>query len=184
MLQKEILNIIDEKKKYYVLVLNKKKYFIQIKDTEKDSIQINYKNSIFKIKSFWKGNEGLVEVYINKIKYLFQFDKFKNHFSLTYLDHSINFNFHDKYTAKFEKYMLEEETADLSKYLIAPMPGKIVSVNVKDGQKIKSGENLLILEAMKMENLITATKDTKIKKINVKVNDAVEVDQILIEFDE
>ena len=37
---------------------------------------------------------------------------------------------------------------------------------------------------MKMENLITATKDTKIKKINVKVNDAVEVDQILIEFDE
>ena len=80
--------------------------------------------------------------------------------------------------------MLEEEVADLSKYLLAPMPGKIVSINVKCGQKIKSGENLLILEAMKMENLITATKDTKIKKINVKVNDAVEVDQILIEFDE
>ena len=80
--------------------------------------------------------------------------------------------------------MLEEEVADLSKYLLEPMPGKIVSINVKDGQKIKSGENLLILEAMKMENLITATKDTKIKKINVKVNDAVDVDQILIEFDE
>ena len=80
--------------------------------------------------------------------------------------------------------MLEEEAKDLSKYLLAPMPGKIVSVNVKDGQKIKSGDNLLILEAMKMENLITATKDTKIKKINIKENDAVEVDQILIEFDE
>ena len=77
--------------------------------------------------------------------------------------------------------MLEEGVTDLSKYLLAPMPGKIVSVNVKNGQKIKSGESLLILEAMKMENLITATKDTK---INVKVNDAVEVDQILIEFDE
>ena len=80
--------------------------------------------------------------------------------------------------------MLEEEVEDLSKYLLAPMPGKIVSINVKDGQKIKSGENLLILEAMKMENLITATKDAKIKKINVKSNDAVEADQILIEFDE
>ena len=64
------------------------------------------------------------------------------------------------------------------------MPGKIVSVNVKKGQKIKSGESLLILEAMKMENLITATKDVKIKKINVKVKDTVEGDQILIEFDE
>ena len=184
LLQKEILNIIDEKKKSYVLVLNKKKYFIQIKDTEKDSIQINYKNSIFKIKSFWKGNEGLVEVYINKIKYLFQFDKFKNHFSITYLDYSVDCSFYDKDIEKFEKYMLEEEVVDFSKYLLAPMPGKIVSINIKNGQKIKSGENLLILEAMKMENLITATKDTKIKKINVIVNDAVEVDQILIEFDE
>ena len=64
------------------------------------------------------------------------------------------------------------------------MPGKIVSINVKDGQKVKSGENLLVLEAMKMENLITASKDAKIKKISVKPNDAVEVDQILIEFDE
>ena len=80
--------------------------------------------------------------------------------------------------------MLEEKPADLSKFLLAPMPGKIVSINVKDGQKVKSGENLLVLEAMKMENLITSTKDSKIKKINVKPNDAVEVDQILIEFDE
>jgi len=76
------------------------------------------------------------------------------------------------------------EAADLSKFLLAPMPGKIVSINVKDGQKIKSGENLLILEAMKMENLITAAKDAKIKKINVKLNDTVEADQVLIEFDE
>ena len=80
--------------------------------------------------------------------------------------------------------MIEEEEKDLSKFLLAPMPGKIVSVNVKDGQKIKSGENILVLEAMKMENLITATKDAKIKKVNIKENDAVEVDQVLIEFDE
>ena len=184
LLQKENRNILNEKKESYVLALNKKKFSIQIKEGEKDLIKINYKNSLFKIKSLWKGTEGLAEVYINKKKYLFQFDKFKNYLSITYLDYSVNFNFYDKTTAKFEKYMFEEESKDLSKYLLAPMPGKIVSVNVKDGQKIKSGENLLILEAMKMENLITATKDTKIKKINIKENDTVEVDQILIEFDE
>ena len=184
LLQKENRNILNEKKESYVLALNKKKFSIQIKEGEKDLIKINYKNSLFKIKSLWKGTEGLTEVYINKKKYLFQFEKFRNYLSITYLDYSVNFNFYDKTTAKFEKYMIEEESKDLSKYLLAPMPGKIVSVNVKDGQKIKSGENLLILEAMKMENLITATKDTKIKKINIKENDAVEVDQILIEFDE
>ena len=184
LLQKGNHNIINEKNESYILILNKKKYSIQIKEWKKDSIKISYKNTSFKIKSLWKGNEGLVEVHINKKEYLFQFDKFKNHFSITYLDYSVDFNFYDKDTAKLEKYMLEEDVADLSKYLLAPMPGKIVSVNVKKGQKIKSGESLLILEAMKMENLITATKDVKIKKINVKANDTVEVDQILIEFDE
>ena len=184
LLQKGNHNIINEKNESYILILNKKKYSIQIKEWKKDSIKISYKNTSFKIKSLWKGNEGLVEVHINKKEYLFQFDKFKNHFSITYLDYSVDFNFYDKDTAKLEKYMLEEGVADLSKYLLAPMPGKIVSVNVKNGQKIKSGESLLILEAMKMENLITATKDVKIKKINVKANDTVEVDQILIEFDE
>ena len=184
LLQKENHNIINEKNESYILILNKKKYSIQINEWKRDSIKISYKNTSFKIKSLWKGNEGLVEVHINKKEYLFQFDKFKNHFSITYLDYSVDFNFYDKDTAKFEKYMLEEGVTDLSKYLLSPMPGKIVSVNVKNGQKIKSGESLLILEAMKMENLITATKDAKIKKINVKANDAVEVDQILIEFDE
>jgi len=183
-LKKENHNIVDEKENSYVLTLNKKKYSIQIKEGEKNSIKIIYKNASFKIKSFWKVNENLIEVLINKKKYLLQFDKFKNHFSITYLDYSVDFSFFDKNTSKFEKYMLEEEVEDLSKYLLAPMPGKIVSINVKDGQKIKSGENLLILEAMKMENLITATKDAKIKKINVKSNDTVEADQILIEFDE
>ena len=80
--------------------------------------------------------------------------------------------------------MLEEEVTDLSKYLLAPMPGLIISINVKVGQKIKSGENILILEAMKMENMIIADKDKKIKKINIKPGDAVEVDQKLIEFDD
>ena len=143
-----------------------------------------YKNFLFKLKSSWKINESLINIQINKKKYLLQFDKFKNHSSITYLDYSFDFVFYDKNTAKFEKYMIEEDLVDLSKFLLAPMPGKIVSVNVKNGQKIKSGDNLLILEAMKMENLITATKDAKIKKINVKSNDTVEADQILIEFDE
>jgi propionyl-CoA carboxylase alpha chain len=168
----------------YVLILDKKKYPVEIKEGKKGLVKIIYKNSSFKVKSSWKINDSLIDIQINKKKYLLQFDKFKSYSSITYLDYSFDFVFYDKNTAKFEKYMIEEDVVDLSKFLLAPMPGKIVSINVKDGQKIKSGENLLILEAMKMENLITADKDTKIKKINVKPNDAVEVDQVLIEFDE
>ena len=183
-LKNESHNFFDKKMSSYVLVLDKKKYPVEIKEGKKGLVKIIYKNSSFKVKSSWKINDSLIDIQINKKKYLLQFDKFKSHSSITYLDYSFDFVFYDKNTAKFEKYMIEEDVVDLSKFLLAPMPGKIVSINVKDGQKIKSGENLLILEAMKMENLITADKDTKIKKINVKPNDAVEVDQVLIEFDE
>ncbi len=183
-LKNERNNIINDNQNHYVLTLNNKKYNLKINEGRKNLIKINYKNFFFKLKSSWKINAGIIEIQINKKKYLLQFDKFKNYFVITYLDYSTKFVFYDKHTDKFDKYMIEEEAVDLSKFLLAPMPGKIVSINVKDGQKVKSGENLLVLEAMKMENLITASKDTKIKKINVKSNDAVEVDQILIEFDE
>ena len=183
-LKNESHNFFDKKMSSYVLILDKKKYPVEIKEGKKGLVKIIYKNFSFKVKSSWKINESLIDIQINKKKYLLQFDKFKSYSSITYLDYSFDFVFYDKNTAKFEKYMIEEDVVDLSKFLLAPMPGKIVSINVKDGQKIKSGENLLILEAMKMENLITADKDTKIKKINVKPNDAVEVDQVLIEFDE
>ena len=69
-LKKENHNIVDEKENSYVLTLNKKKYSIQIKEGEKNSIKIIYKNASFKIKSFWKVNENLIEVLINKKKYL------------------------------------------------------------------------------------------------------------------
>ena len=172
------------KNESYVLNLNNKKYQIKIKEGKKNLIKLIYKNSLIRLKSSWNINEPIINIEINKKKYLLQFDKFRNHLTVTYLDTFVDFVFYDKETAKFDKYMIEEEATDLSKFLLAPMPGKIVSINIKDGQKVKSGENLLVLEAMKMENLITSTKDTKIKKINVKLNDAVEVDQILIEFDE
>lgn len=64
----------------------------------------------------------------------------------------------------------------------APMPGLILEINVKEGQEVKEDDNLLILEAMKMENIITSPRDGIIKSISVNKSDAVEKNQLLIEF--
>ncbi len=66
------------------------------------------------------------------------------------------------------------------KKLTSPMPGKVVKILVKEGQKVKQGEILLILDAMKMENTITSIEEGIVKKIMVKNNDAVIADQDLI----
>jgi biotin carboxyl carrier protein len=68
-------------------------------------------------------------------------------------------------------------------FVKAPMPGLILSINVKVGQEIKENDSLLILVAMKMENNILSPRDGIIKAISVIEADAVEKNQILIEFE-
>ncbi len=65
----------------------------------------------------------------------------------------------------------------------APMPGLILEINVKAHQEVKENDPLLILEAMKMENIITAPTDGIIKSISVNKGEAVEKNQLLIEFE-
>lgn len=67
--------------------------------------------------------------------------------------------------------------------LKAPMPGLIVSIQVQVGDSIKKGDSLLILEAMKMENVLKATGEGKIKNIKVNSRQNVEKNQVLIEFE-
>ena len=66
---------------------------------------------------------------------------------------------------------------------MSPMPGLLVSVMVKEGQKVQAGEPLAIVEAMKMENILKAEKDVTIKEIFSKVGDSLIVDQNIIEFE-
>nr|WP_299383757.1 acetyl-CoA carboxylase biotin carboxyl carrier protein subunit [Allomuricauda sp.] len=65
----------------------------------------------------------------------------------------------------------------------APMPGLILDISIKEGQEVEEDDQLLILEAMKMENIITSPRKGVIKKIAVGKGDAVEKKQLLIEFE-
>jgi len=64
----------------------------------------------------------------------------------------------------------------------APMPGLILDILVEEGQEVKEEDQLVILEAMKMENIITSPRNGVVKKIGVKKGDAVDKKQLLIEF--
>ena len=70
--------------------------------------------------------------------------------------------------------------ADTSKMVLSPMPGLIVRVAVAPGQDIKVGQELLVLEAMKMENVLRAETDGKVEKIEIAAGDTVSSDQLLI----
>ena len=85
--------------------------------------------------------------------------------------------------AELFRHMPVKAPPDLSRFLLSPMPGLLVSVAVKEGQEVKAGEELAVVEAMKMENVLRAAADGVVKTINCKAGDSLAVDQAILEFE-
>jgi propionyl-CoA carboxylase alpha chain len=72
--------------------------------------------------------------------------------------------------------------ADSGKAVRCPMPGLVVSIAVLEGQEVKAGETLAVVEAMKMENVLRAERDGVVKAIRAKPGDSLAVDAVIMEF--
>jgi propionyl-CoA carboxylase alpha chain len=86
-------------------------------------------------------------------------------------------------TAELHARLPEKEAADTAKLITSPMPGLVMSVNVEVGQEVKAGEALVVVEAMKMENVLRAERDGTVKSIEASAGDSVAADELLIEFE-
>jgi propionyl-CoA carboxylase alpha chain len=80
------------------------------------------------------------------------------------------------------RLMPEKKVADSGKAVRCPMPGLVVSISVVEGQEVKAGETLAVVEAMKMENVLRAERDGVVKAIRAKPGDSLAVDAVIIEF--
>jgi len=84
--------------------------------------------------------------------------------------------------ADLYKKIPEKQKADTSKLIVSPMPGLVVSVDVKAGQEVKAGEGVAVVEAMKMQNIIRAERDGAVAKVNVAAGASVAADEVMIEL--
>ena len=85
--------------------------------------------------------------------------------------------------AKLHKLMPFKAPPDLSRFLLSPMPGLLVDVAVKPGQKVMAGEKLAVIEAMKMENILVATQDAVVAEVKAAKGESLAVDQVIIRFE-
>ncbi len=94
-----------------------------------------------------------------------------------------NIEIKDKYDDLLKQLGMDKLMGNKANLLKAPMPGLVLKILVTEGQAVKKGDGLLILEAMKMENIIKASSDGIVKKIHIEEKNIVDKNQKMIEFE-
>ena len=102
--------------------------------------------------------------------------------SLRINNHVVEYELKDKMDQLLEKLGMNSNNLAVQNSIKAPMPGLILEVLVEEGQAVNQGDAVVILEAMKMENVIKATGEATVSAINIKKGDSVEKNQVLVKF--
>jgi propionyl-CoA carboxylase alpha chain len=87
------------------------------------------------------------------------------------------------HVADLATHMIEKVPPDLSRLLLAPMPGLLTKLDVAVGDKVEPGQPVAVMEAMKMENILRAPKAATVKATPAKAGDSLAVDQVIVEFE-
>ncbi|HZQ14263.1 MAG TPA: acetyl/propionyl/methylcrotonyl-CoA carboxylase subunit alpha [Pseudolabrys sp.] len=135
-----------------------------------------------KLQSDWKPGEPLWTGTIDGHAVAVQVRTIPNGFALSYRGVDTKAYVYTESEAGYARLMPAKKAADSGKQVRCPMPGLVVSIAAKEGQEVKAGEAVAVVEAMKMENVLRAEIDGIVKKIHAKPGDSLAVDAVILEF--
>ncbi len=134
------------------------------------------------VHSDWKPGDILWRGTVDGSEIAVQARPIANGYALSHAGVGVDARVYTRREAQLAALMIERKGADGSKSLLCPMPGLVKAIAVKVGQEVKVGEQLCIVEAMKMENVLTAERDATVKSILCKEGDSLAVDAVMMEF--
>jgi len=112
-----------------------------------------------------------------------QIDRLVEGYCLTHRGTTTQVVIRDTRAAALTAQMLEKLPPDMSRYVLSPMPGRVVSISIQPGDFVKAGEELLVIDAMKMENVLCAERDGTVADVRVAAGDSLSVDQVILELE-
>lgn len=129
--------------------------------------------------------EGSYHVLKNNRSYtveVIRMDKAEKTLTISVNGNKYQLNVKDKFDELLKSLGMDNMNSSKVNEIKAPMPGLVLDIRVAEGDVVKKGDPIIVLEAMKMENILKSPADGTIKKINVKKGVAVEKNQVLINF--
>jgi propionyl-CoA carboxylase alpha chain len=152
---------------------------------ENDAIIVGFnhgKGAGRKLRSIWKPGDIVWNGTFDDHPVAVQIRTVPNGFALSYRGNEAKAFVYTEREAGYARLMPARKIADTGKQVLCPMPGLVVAIAVKEGQEVKAGETVAVVEAMKMENVLRAEIDGTVKKINARPGDSLAVDAVILEF--
>jgi propionyl-CoA carboxylase alpha chain len=165
----------------WVAIFNKKEYQISA-ESDANTWHLSHDGADFQVETQWQPGNRIFEAVINGKSVVIEVETRSIGFVLTTQGAKHLVQVHTPRAAELARHMIEKVPADLSKKLLCPMPGLVVSIDVAEGAKVEAGQPLAVVEAMKMQNILRAEKASTVSKILAKAGDSLAVDAIIMEF--
>jgi propionyl-CoA carboxylase alpha chain len=131
----------------------------------------------------WRVGSALFEAEVDGVSHAMTIERAGSFLTLTTRGAAHKVRVLTPTAAAHARHMIAKVAPDMSKYLLCPMPGLVVSVAVKSGDKVEAGQQLATVEAMKMENILRAEKAGVIGKVLAAPGDSLAVDAVILEFE-
>jgi propionyl-CoA carboxylase alpha chain len=165
----------------WMVIIDDKKYLVSVIIVE-IGYHIKFNNKEYLLESNWKLGEKLFHGVFSDEKFSLQIERSGIKYHLSHRGATKDALVISEEVAKFQIPIPKTKFSDFSMSLLSPMPGMLVSVAVSEGQMIKVGDTLAVVEAMKMENVLKAEFDSKVSKVKASSGDILVVDQVILEF--
>jgi len=147
-----------------------------------ETIAVSFGGEQLRLMSSWSPGQPVWSGQVGTHTVAVQVRPILNGFLLTHRGVETRAYVYTEAEAAYARLMPVKKAADSGKQVRCPMPGLVVSIAVSEGQEVKAGETLAVVEAMKMENVLRAELDGTIKKIHAKKGDSLAVDAVILEF--
>ncbi len=166
----------------WVVILNGEHHPVSVVSAD-GGYDVSYEGKDYEIRSDWVLGQLLYSATINGRAVAVQVTRHNQTYRLSHDGHQVDIAIFTPREAELMKLMPVKEPPDTSRHLLAPMPGLLVSVAVKEGDEVKAGEELVVLEAMKMENTLRAERDGVVAKVFFTAGASIEVDELIMELE-
>lgn len=168
----------------WVLTIGAKEYSTKIRQADSaGSITVCFEDQAYRVVDDWKIGNPVYAGKVNDMEISFQIEKSDFRYDIVCNAFVGRVMVCRPETAKLNRLMPVKSPPDLSRFLLSPMPGLLVSLSVAAGQQVKPGEELAVIEAMKMENSLHAEQACVVSRILAEPGCKLEVDQAILEFE-